>query len=47
MTCMFVRVAPKAVVKKITTMLFTDKMAIFITKKKVKYIVQILYLVPF
>ena len=47
MTCMFVGVAPKATAKKVTTRLFTNKMAIFITKKKVKYIVQILYLVPF
>ena len=43
---MFVGVAPKAAVKKITTRLFTNKMAIFITKK-VKYMVEILYLVTF
>ena len=47
MTCMFVGMAPEAAVKKITTRLFTNRMAIFITKKNVKYMVQILYLVPF
>ena len=40
MTCMSVGVARDAAVKKITTKLFTNKMAIFITKKKVKYMVQ-------
>ena len=40
MTCMFVGVAPEAAVEKITTKLFTNKMAIFITKKMVKYMVQ-------
>ena len=40
MTCMFVGVAPKASVKKITTRLFTNKMTIFITKEKVKYMIQ-------
>ena len=40
MAFMFVGVAPKAAVKKITTRLFTNKMALFIAKKKVKYIVQ-------
>ena len=51
MTCMFVHVAPKVLakadVKKINTRLFTNQMAIFITKKKVKYMVQILQLVLF
>ena len=46
-TCMIVYVAPKAVVKKIAKRLFTNKMAIFMTKREVKYMVQILYLVLF
>ena len=47
LTVLLLKFLDEGDVKKFTTRLFTNQMAIFMTKKKVKHMVQVLYLVPF